>query len=149
MLLDLAERVVRSLSAHKMEEEEVLQGRSWSSMRKRYQGIMKNVEPSSLLGKSEEEILAMADSGNASSRRWGYTSEEEERILRYIVSKNEYYRVGSAALWHQMKDSAVMAAAGVGGSSLRLPTSFKTQHKSAKCNPSVQLIPLRVDYGAL
>ena len=92
----------------KMEEEEIVEDRSWKSMMHRYRLIMKNVEPSSLVGKSEEEILAMADSGQASSRRWGYTSEEEERMLRYITSKNEYYRVGSDALWQQMKEEKVL-----------------------------------------
>ena len=77
-------------------------------MMERYKRILKNVEPSSLVGKSEEEILAMADSVQASSRRWGYTTEEEERILRYIVSKSEYYRVGSIALWQQMKEENLL-----------------------------------------
>ena len=61
-----------------------------------------------MVGKSEEEILALADSGQASSRRWGYTGGEEETMLTYIISNKEYYRVGGNDLWQEMKEKKIL-----------------------------------------
>lgn len=84
---------------------------------------------------------------------------KEKRMVRMkIKTKKNYISslvvcLTNFSFWYSFYISSTAhsaaPAAGGGGSSLRLPTSFKTQHKSAKCNPSVQLIPLRVDYGAL
>ena len=102
------ERVGADTLWQEMEAEEVLEGRSWVSMRNRFKRIMKNVEPASLVGKEEEEILAIAASGGASTRRWGYTDEEEEKILRYVVRNSEYHRVGAPTLWQKMVDEGVV-----------------------------------------
>ena len=77
-------------------------------MRNRFKRIMKNVEPASLVGKEEEEILAMAATAGASSTRRGYTAEEEEQILRYLTRNKEYSRVGTDKLWQEMVEERVV-----------------------------------------
>ena len=89
----------------KMEEEEVVEGRSCMSMRERYRRIMRNVKPSSLEGKTEEEILTMADSGRASSRRWDYTTDEDERILRYVTNNNISYLLVTKRVYPEHRPS--------------------------------------------
>ena len=102
------ERVGADTLWQEMEQEEVLEDRSWVSMRNHYKTIMKNVQPLSLVGKDEEEILAMIATAGASSTQRGYTGEEEEQMLRYITRNNEYCRVGSDILWQTMMEEGVV-----------------------------------------
>ena len=83
-----------------LESKNVLEGRSWQSMRGRF---LKHVVGNLKKHKTTEEKMVEAD--KKSGRTWKkleYLGSEDEDILDFIVEKQAYSRTGGEALFKEL-----------------------------------------------
>ena len=80
----------------KMEEEEVVKGRSWMSMQGRFQKtISKKIRSYEFLTKEQISLFRGKEKGE-------FTQEEDQAILSYITSNRAYSQAGGEQFWRKM-----------------------------------------------
>ena len=89
----------------KMEEDKVIEGRSWKSMQGRfYNHILKNLD---CYGLTDEQISFFKEkkevTAGLSRTNQNYSRLEDEAILTYITQTQEYSKVGGKIMWKVMK----------------------------------------------
>ena len=90
-----------------MEKRNILEGRTWNSLRGRGRYLLSNLPKFNVT--KEDLILAdqNADAKTANARGQNYSFEEDRKILEFIINGNEFYRVGGTLLWQTMEEQQV------------------------------------------
>ena len=87
-----------------MERQRVVQGRTWETMRRRFQTyILENIQ---LYDLTDEQISFFKENKGGNRKR--YTKTEDRAILNYIVSNQMYSKAKGWGLWKKMEDVAVV-----------------------------------------
>ena len=112
----------------KMEEEELLEGRSWSSMMHRFRNhIMDNLGSyhltEELQNSLREKTMILDEEGKGEAGQMvpkhRYTATEDKVILDYIISHNQYHGVRGGKLWKEMEKQKVLGGRSWQGMKLR------------------------------
>ena len=92
-----------------MEERNILEGRTWLSLRYRGKYLLSNLPKFKFtqadLVLADKNTTAGAKTANARGR--SYSDQEDKKILEFIIDRNEFWRVGGTLLWRTMADEQV------------------------------------------
>ena len=96
----------------KMEDERVCPGRTWHSLRERFE---KHIEPNLRhFGSSKNDMLKADRDHNISKQTAGrrncnyYSTEEDLKIISFIVENRRYLDVGGNELWKIMEERTIV-----------------------------------------
>ena len=92
-----------------MAERNILEGRSWLSLRYRGRHLLSNLPKFKI---TQEDLIladerAPADAKTANARGRNFSFKEDQEILEFIINGNEFYRVGGTLLWKTMEEAQV------------------------------------------
>ena len=97
-------QVGRDLMWREMERQRVAQGRTWETMRRRFQTyILENIQ---LYDLTDEQISFFKENKGGNKKR--YTNTEDRAILNFIVSNQLYSKAKGWGLWKKMEEEAVV-----------------------------------------
>ena len=96
----------------KMEDEQVCPGRTWQALRERFE---KHIEPNlRQFGSSKTDMVKADRNHNITKQTAGrkncnfYSTEEDLRIIRFIVDNRRFLDVGGNELWKIMEERTVL-----------------------------------------
>ena len=97
-----------------MEEEKVLVGRSWMSMKEHFlKNIMKHLGSFSFLSEQQrsflrERTVVKDKEGKVAVGQVRYTKEEKDTILSFIAANQGYGKPGGNKLWKKMEEEKLL-----------------------------------------